>query len=1201
MKLKSSVKWAIAAAATVTTVTVSVGMIANAYTYNWDETSGGGYGIFWDGNDKTEKEYYRKCYDFEFSEENSALKQAVRFELSVDIKDFYSNKLYRTIPAQATIIFGGYDEKGGRVEIGKFVENEAFSGDLKYSFNETNKASMANGKFWMELEESSFSSVEFKSIKFYDKDDRCILYGCAQELYWDEDNFKNYGQWTFYQLDAPALEVEGIQNADGTYELNADVSVSKPTMIVKTSNEANENICVSASAKRFLNGEEITRAKSFAYNSAEGANNEHKFVSSACVVLEDNRNHTKITLYSVGAEKTVTIGKLKIEAGEPQLLGVLPTISYGDFDSPDKLLESLNNATRDPDFTAPQVEGAYVDRSVKDDTALFGRALITGADGSSKVIAKVVYDEVSGFDPASHKAQTITLKAHVEADDIEFLSDSANFRDGTVFFEEQINCSADYIDSVNISKQPKTDYEYREGLDLSGGELTITYNSNDKETVPMTDARVSASGFYGANGEFPAYNSEVKVTITYTAEDGVYNPARADGAKFSVDFTAKIKDIPALDAPVITPNGGTFSNSCEVSITAQEGASIFYTTDGTDPTADSSRYTAPFTITNDAVVKAIAVKEDCYNSKITSAVFTREISTLEAPVITPNGGTFSNSCEVSITAQEGASIFYTTDGTDPTADSSRYTAPFTITNDAVVKAIAVKEDCYNSKITSAVFTREISTLEAPVITPNGGTFSNSCEVSITTQEGASVYYTTDGTEPTADSIKYTAPFTITNSATVKAIAVKEGCYNSKITSAAFTRESSTLDAPVITPNGGTFSNSCEVSITAQEGASIFYTTDGTDPTADSSRYTAPFTLTNNATVKAIAIKEGCNNSEIASAAFTIEISTLDAPVITPNGGTFSNSCEVSITAQEGASIFYTTDGTDPTADSSRYTAPFTITNSAVVKAIAVKEGYSNSKIATAEFTKRSGGGSGSGGSGSSGGRPAASTEPDDPTIGGSSKSWSDIAADLAKLADGSEVTIQLNGNTTVPVVVIKVIDDKYLKVHFIVDSSRGWFVNGAEITAPAAADLSFIRTASQKHDSLRGIEGTQLKINNTGVPAGLEIAFRSEHAGKFANLYKSVDGKLVFVTCAKLGADGKVLLPNVTEESNYIVMLCEFSDHPGDMSNDGVLNAMDASAILKDIVGLESGANPLMADFNGDGNVNAMDASAVLKRIVGLI
>ena len=162
---------------------------------------------------------------------------------------------------------------------------------------------------------------------------------------------------------------------------------------------------------------------------------------------------------------------------------------------------------------------------------------------------------------------------------------------------------------------------------------------------------------------------------------------------------------------------------------------------------------------------------------------------------------------------------------------------------------------------------------------------------------------------------------------------------------------------------------------------------------------------------------------------------------------------------------------------------------------------------------------------------------------------------------------------------IKVIDNKDLKVHFIVDSSRGWFVNGAEITAPAVADFTFIRTASQKHDGLRGIEGMQFRINNTGVPTGLEIAFKSEHAGKFANLYNSVDGKLVFVACAKLGADGKLFLPGVTEKGDYIAMLCEFSDLPGDMSNDGILNA----------------------DFNGDGNVNAVDASSILKKIVGLI
>ena len=329
---------------------------------------------------------------------------------------------------------------------------------------------------------------------------------------------------------------------------------------------------------------------------------------------------------------------------------------------------------------------------------------------------------------------------------------------------------------------------------------------------------------------------------------------------------------------------------------------------------------------------------------------------------------------------------------------------------------------------------------------------------------------------------------------------------------------------------------------------------------------------------------------------------VSTPVFSPaSGTTFTSSQKITITcATEGAAIYYTTDGTEPTTASTLYNGAFTITATTTIKAIAVKEGMADSAAATAAYTKRSSSG-GSGGTGGGSSRPTTPTEPENPSVGGSAKSWSDIATDLAKLANGSEVTIQLNGNTAVPVEIIKKIADTDSKVTFVIDSVFTWVVDGAKITVPAAADLSFIRTASQKHDGLRGIEGTQFKINSTGVPAGLEIAFKSEHAGKFANLYKFVDGKLVFVTCAKLGADGKVLLPNVTEKGDYIAMLCEFSNLLGDMSNDGILNAMDASAILKDIVGLESGANPLMADFNGDGNVNAMDASAILKRIVGLI
>lgn len=244
----------------------------------------------------------------------------------------------------------------------------------------------------------------------------------------------------------------------------------------------------------------------------------------------------------------------------------------------------------------------------------------------------------------------------------------------------------------------------------------------------------------------------------------------------------------------------------------------------------------------------------------------------------------------------------------------------------------------------------------------------------------------------------------------------------------------------------------------------------------------------------------------------------------------------------------------------------------------------------------------SGGSGG-GGRPSKPSDPSDtvyPSINGISKNWTDIAADISKSAAGSVIMIQLNGNNVVPVDVIKAIADRDSKVTFVLDSVFSWVVDGAEITAPAVADLTVIRTANTGRNGLRGTEGTQFKINGTGIPADLQITFTTAYAGKFANLYKSADEKLTFVTCAKLGADGKALLPDVTAAENYVVMLCEFSDRPGDMNNDGILNAMDASAVLRNIVGLETGANPLMADFNGDGKVNAIDASAILKKVVGL-
>ena len=79
-------------------------------------------------------------------------------------------------------------------------------------------------------------------------------------------------------------------------------------------------------------------------------------------------------------------------------------------------------------------------------------------------------------------------------------------------------------------------------------------------------------------------------------------------------------------------------------------------------------------------------------------------------------------------------------------------------------------------------------------------------------------------------------------------------------------ETASVEAPVI--SGETpFDESTEVTISGPDGAEIRYTTDGTAPNAESTLYSEAITLTDTATVKAIAIKDG-TSSEAATKVFT---------------------------------------------------------------------------------------------------------------------------------------------------------------------------------------------------------------------------------------------------------------------------------------------------------------------------------------------
>jgi len=138
---------------------------------------------------------------------------------------------------------------------------------------------------------------------------------------------------------------------------------------------------------------------------------------------------------------------------------------------------------------------------------------------------------------------------------------------------------------------------------------------------------------------------------------------------------------------------------------------------------------------------------------------------------------------------------------------------------------------------------------------------------------------------------------------------------------------------------------------ATTGATIHYTTDGTTPTAGSTKYSAPISVSSAETIKAIAVAAGYTNSAVASAAYTQAQAA--KPTFSPAAGavTFPQSVTIADTTP-GAVIHYTTNGTTPTASSTTYSKAISVTSAETIKAIAVATGYTNSAVASAAYTRK---------------------------------------------------------------------------------------------------------------------------------------------------------------------------------------------------------------------------------------------------------
>ena len=219
-------------------------------------------------------------------------------------------------------------------------------------------------------------------------------------------------------------------------------------------------------------------------------------------------------------------------------------------------------------------------------------------------------------------------------------------------------------------------------------------------------------------------------------------------------------------------------------------------------------------------------------------------------------------------ATEVAKIHYTTDGSVPTSSSPVYDEPLVLTATTTVKAVAVDEDVY-SDVGEATY-EKMDTVAKPEFTPGGGKFAGSVEVSLrSATAGAEIHYTTDGSVPTALSAVYVGkPIVLTATATIKAIAVKEGYVSSEVAEATY-EKMDTVAKPEFTPGSEEFVQAVTVEISClTAGAGIYYTLDGSAPTVNSQRYDAPIEITSTTTIKAIAVREGYVNSEVNEATYT---------------------------------------------------------------------------------------------------------------------------------------------------------------------------------------------------------------------------------------------------------------------------------------------------------------------------------------------
>lgn len=153
--------------------------------------------------------------------------------------------------------------------------------------------------------------------------------------------------------------------------------------------------------------------------------------------------------------------------------------------------------------------------------------------------------------------------------------------------------------------------------------------------------------------------------------------------------------------------GGEYGYYISVELTAEDGQTIHYTTDGSAPDENAPVYHEPIELAEGlTVIRAVALSEDGHFSDISEETYIVEFGGPDDPVITPETGDYIGEVYVNIIVPEGCTAYYTLDGTDPTESSEIYSGEFLMPEGTTtVRAVLVGENGAFSGVSSVLYHR----------------------------------------------------------------------------------------------------------------------------------------------------------------------------------------------------------------------------------------------------------------------------------------------------------------------------------------------------------------------------------------------------------------------------------------------------------------------------------------------------------------